>query len=155
MFSWTAPTSRNALPAQYEYAVTTSGCTREVLLRVLCQLVVVQQVQQLVANLPGVTSNTTYTRTMSEVCSVQVQIIVHWQLRQRSHLKLLCDPYTLSVTAIGFNAATITSCWSSAVVAPFPTSYLSYVATGLNPTTATQEGSNMIQYHSIQCCIGS
>ena len=143
--SWTAPTS--GTPSTYEYEIRTSGAAGSGATGLVTSGSTTAPT--VTANLTGLTSNTTYTYYVRTFCGGSDYSV--WT--SATTFKTLCDPYTLSVTQ-GFNAATIPSCWSSAVVASGPTSYLSYVATGLNPTTATQEGSNMIQYNSYSASSG-
>jgi hypothetical protein len=55
----------------------------------------------------------------------------------------------------GFNAVTIPVCWSTTIVAVQTGTKISYVTTGLYPTTSPQEGTGFVQFNSFSSTNGS
>ncbi|TDX83007.1 T9SS type A sorting domain-containing protein [Epilithonimonas xixisoli] len=94
----------------------------------------------LTANLSALSAGTTYyfwVRTKG--CGAAVSA---WSSRETFTTSCVVTPIAI---AEGFNSATIPNCWK----VQFPSSTrISFVASGTNPTTSTQEGDHMVRFNS-------
>lgn len=131
--SWTAPATGPA-PSGYEYAITTSATPPSSGTSVTGTSV---------TGVTGLTGNTVYYLHVRTDCSGTYSA---WATS--AAFTTPCTPTATFPASQGFNATTIPACWGRNIAAIQTGTYLSYIASGSNPTTTPSEGSHMIQYNS-------
>ncbi len=93
------------------------------------------------ATYSSLTANTSYSAYVRSSCTSPTATSTWAQV----NFSTPCAVLTLPVLE-GFNAATIPGCWSQQYITG--TSNIQYVASGTNPTTTPNEGSNMVYWNS-------